>query len=42
VDSSNNGLVFVVNRFANDRIFGHVSLMKGERSLLAELAANRL
>jgi PhoH-like ATPase len=42
IDSSNNGLVYIVNRFAPERIFGHVTLSKGERSHLAELAANRL
>ncbi len=42
VDSTNNGLVHVVNRFQSERIAGHVSLSKGERSDLAELAANLL
>lgn len=42
VDSSNNGLVHIVNRFAPEKIFGHVTLTKGERSHLAELAANKL
>ncbi|MBI5528967.1 MAG: PhoH family protein [Deltaproteobacteria bacterium] len=42
VDSSNNGLVHIVNRFAPEAIAGHVTLTKGERSHLAELAANRL
>jgi PhoH-like ATPase len=42
VDSTNNGLVHVVNRFQKERIAGHVSLSKGERSDLAELAANLL
>ena len=42
VDSTNNGLVHVVNRFKSEKIAGHISLTKGERSTLAELAANLL
>jgi len=42
VDSTNNGLVSIVNKFRAERIAGHVTLMKGERSELAELAANLL
>ncbi len=42
MDSTNNGLVHVVNRFRQERIAGHVTLFKGERSALAELAANLL
>jgi PhoH-like ATPase len=42
MDSTNNGLVHVVNRFKAERIAGHVTLVKGERSELAELAANLL
>ena len=42
VDSTNNGLVHVVNRFKHEKIAGHITLTKGERSALAELAANLL
>lgn len=42
VDSTNNGLVHVVNRFRDEEIAGHVVLKKGERSDLAERAANLL
>jgi PhoH-like ATPase len=42
VDSTNNGLVHVVNRFKDEKIAGHITLTKGERSSLAELAANLL
>ena len=42
VDSTNNGLVHVVNRFRHEKIAGHITLTKGERSALAELAANLL
>lgn len=42
VDSTNNGLVHAVNRFKAERIAAHVTLTKGERSELAELATNLL
>lgn len=42
VDAANNGLVHLVNRFKNQKFFGHVRLKKGERSILAEAAANLL
>ncbi len=42
VDSASNGLSVVAERFRNEKISGHVSLAKGERSELAELAANLL
>jgi PhoH-like ATPase len=42
VDATNNGLIHVANRFKNERLAGHVTLSKGERSPLAELAANLL
>jgi len=42
VDQTNNGLVHVVNRFKSERLAGHITLSKGERSPLAELAANLL
>ena len=42
VDSSSNGLTYVVERFKEQAISGHVTMMKGERSELAELAANLL
>jgi PhoH-like ATPase len=42
VDQTNNGLIHVVNRFKNERLAGHITLGKGERSALAELAANLL
>ena len=42
VDSVNNGLTYVVNRFMKEEIAAHVTLMKGERSVLAERAANLL
>lgn len=42
VDSTNNGLVHVVNRFKEQKIAGHIVMSKGERSALAELATNLL
>jgi PhoH-like ATPase len=42
VDSVNNGLIYVSERFKNARLAATVTLQKGERSELAELAANLL
>ncbi|MBX3041031.1 MAG: PhoH family protein [Bdellovibrionaceae bacterium] len=42
VDSANSGLTYVVERFKGHPIAAHVTLTKGERSELAELAANIL
>ncbi|MFC1854922.1 PhoH family protein [Thermodesulfobacteriota bacterium] len=42
IDASSNGLSYVVEHFKDDDISGHISLMSGERSDLAERAANRL
>ena len=42
IDSSSNGLTYLVEKFRNEKIAAHVTLTKGERSELAELAANLL
>jgi PhoH-like ATPase len=42
IDASSNGLTFVVERFKEEPIAGHITLVKGERSDLAELAATLL
>ena len=42
VDSRSNGLVYCANRMRDQAIAAHVKLTKGERSLLAELAADLL
>ena len=42
VDSSSNGFNYVVSRFRTETVSAHVELQKGERSELAELAANIL
>jgi PhoH-like ATPase len=42
VDSANNGLVYLVERFKDETISAHITLTKGERSKLSELASNLL
>ena len=42
VDAQSNGLTTVAERFKNERIAGHVTLTKGERSELAERASQLL
>lgn len=42
LDSLNNGLTYVIERFKGQQISGHVKLVKGERSGLAQLAADLL
>ncbi len=42
VDSSSNGFNYVVSKFRDQAIAAHIELQKGERSELAELAANIL
>jgi PhoH-like ATPase len=42
VDALSNGLTYTVERFKDSPIAGHVTLLKGERSELAELAAQLL
>ncbi len=42
VDTDSNGFTYLVNRFRNEPIAAHVQHRKGERSPLAELAANLL
>jgi len=42
IDSSSNGLTYSVERLKGQGIAGHMTLSKGERSPLAELAANLL
>jgi PhoH-like ATPase len=42
VDSASNGLTIVADRFKRERLAGHIVLSKGERSELAEIAANLL
>lgn len=42
LDSESNGLSLVAERFKDEKMAGHVTLVKGERSKLAELAAKYL
>ena len=42
VDARSNGLVYCYNRMKGQAIAAHVKLTKGERSKLAELAADLL
>ena len=42
VDTNSNGFTYLVNRFRSQPISAHIELHKGERSHLAELAANLL
>ncbi|WP_316676586.1 PhoH family protein [uncultured Tolumonas sp.] len=42
VDASTNGLSYLAEHFKHLDISGHVTLMKGERSTMAELASNLL
>ena len=42
VDSSSNGFNYLVSRFRSQPVAAHIELQKGERSELAELAANIL
>lgn len=42
LDEYNNGLTYVLEKFKEQKISGHVKLVKGERSSLAQLAADLL
>ncbi len=42
VDSASNGLTIAADKFRGEKLAGHIVLAKGERSDLAEIAANLL
>ncbi len=42
VDAVSNGLSYTIERFKGQEMFGHITMIKSERSDLAELAANLL
>ncbi len=42
IDSTNNGLTYVIERFKGSKVAAHVTLKQGERSELATLAAKLL
>lgn len=39
LDANSNGLTYLAEKFKNEKLAGHITLEKGERSELAELAA---
>lgn len=42
LDASSNGLAYVIDRFKKQKVAAHITLSKGERSILATLAAEIL
>jgi len=42
IDATNNGLTYVVERFKDQELSGHITLKKGERSDVATIAAKIL
>ena len=42
LDANSNGLTYLIDAFKGQRLHGHVTLQKTERSELAELAASLL
>ena len=42
LDSKSNGLSYLIDRFKGQRLYAHITLVKGERSELAEIASNLL
>ncbi|GIN83847.1 hypothetical protein J6TS2_02330 [Heyndrickxia sporothermodurans] len=42
LDEYNNGLTYVIEKFKDQTVAGHIKLLKGERSGLAQLAADLL
>ena len=42
VDAESNGLTYAVEKFKNEEISGHITLKKGERSVLATIASDIL
>jgi len=42
LDSKSNGLTYLTDKMKEQNVFGHVHLVKGERSYLAELASDLL
>ncbi len=42
LDSKSNGLTYLIDRFKGQKLYAHVTMTKGERSELAEVAANIL
>ncbi len=42
IDATNNGLSYVIERLKEEDISGHITLLKGERSKVATIAATKL
>lgn len=42
LDAQSNGLTYLIDRMKGQALYAHITLEKGERSLLAELASNLL
>ncbi len=42
LDSESNGLSYIIDKLENQELYSHVTLKKGERSLLSELASKLL
>ncbi len=42
IDATNNGLTYVVEKLKNEDVSGHITLLKGERSRVASVAARLL
>ena len=42
LDAQSNGLAYMIDKMQGQELFGHVNLVKGERSQLSELASNLL
>lgn len=42
LDAQSNGLAYMIDKMKGQKIFGHVNLIKGERSELSELASDLL
>lgn len=40
LDSQSNGLAYMIDKMKGQKIFGHVNLVKGERSKLSEIASD--
>jgi PhoH-like ATPase len=42
IDATNNGLSYIIERLKDDELTGHITLLRGERSKIATIAAQKL
>ncbi|MFA6709331.1 MAG: PhoH family protein, partial [Fusobacterium sp.] len=42
LDSNSNGLTYTAEKLKDEKIVGHITLVKGERSTLAEISSKLL